>query len=262
MPTRSAMRSTRSSGTNFPKGVTFPLLSRSAWNARAPKWSTPIAASRGVFIHYNGPAVPAAVAAGDRDAVARFLRGIQDFHMDGNGWPDIAYSFCVDATGTAWTLRGWRVAGAHTMGWNEVSHAIFLPLGGDQGPTDAQVATARALVADHNRMFGVGFLKGHREAPNSTSCPGDAVMARIADFNPLNAPPEPEPEEDDDMAKQAMIRDPREPNTIWHVFGNTRYPLRDEAEVKLLEYLGVPLIANNDPSLVTWLRTCKDLGRK
>jgi len=72
---------------------------------------------------------------------------------------------------------------------------------------------------------------------------------------------EPTPEEDD--MKQIMIRDDRT-GTIWHVFGNTRYRL-EAPEVELLTYFGVELVAKtgaeNDSS-VTWLRSCKDLGRE
>lgn len=70
-----------------------------------------------------------------------------------------------------------------------------------------------------------------------------------------------DPDEDDDM-KQVMIRDDRT-GTVWNVCGNTRYKL-EPAEVELLRYLGIQLIdrkgADNDSS-VTWLRSCKDLGR-
>lgn len=241
--------------------MTVKILPRSAWNAAAPRWREPIR-SAGVFIHYNGPEVSRGVLAGDYDSVASFLKGIQGFHMGpSRGWPDIAYSFAVDSMGRAWELRGWGIAGAHTLNWNWDSHAIFLPLGGDQKPTDIQIATCRLLVAEHNQRFGAGFVRGHRQV-NQTSCPGDEVMARITEFAPgAVAPPTVEPDEDDDM-KQIMIRDDRT-GTVWHVCGNTRYKL-EAPEVELLTYLGVQLVdrkgADNESS-VTWLRSCKDLRR-
>jgi len=148
-----------------------------------------------VFIHYNGPAVSNAVLAGDYDSVAAFLRGTQNYHMNSNGWPDIAYSFCVDSVGRIWELRGWNVAGAHTMNWNWKSHAIFLPLGGNQEPTEEQPASCRTAIAEHNRRYGNGFVKGHQQAPNQTSCPGPAVMARInaGAFNPTGNETNPHP---------------------------------------------------------------------
>lgn len=188
--------------------------------------------------------------------------------MDSRGWPDIAYSFAVDSRGVAYTLRGWGVAGAHTLDWNWNSHAIFLPLGDDQEPTDAQIATARQLVADHNHMFGVGFLKGHRQAPNSTSCPGDAVMRRIAEFDPTVPQPEvPDPDQEEDDVKPFVVVDPRPGRSAWHVFGNTRYRLASQQEIDSAVFAGAKYISVNagDQSavdgIVNWLRSCKDLGR-
>jgi hypothetical protein len=242
--------------------MTVNILPRTAWNAAPPRWQEKISSS-GVFIHYNGPEVGRNILAGDYESVASFIKNIQSFHMGpSRGWPDLAYSFIVDSVGRAWTGRGWGVAGAHTLNHNWSSHAIFLPLGGNQQPTEAQIATCRLVVEEHNRRFGVGFVRGHREV-NSTSCPGDPVMARIAEFASGAAAPQPvEPDEDDDMAKQIMIRDDRT-GTVWNVDGNTRYRL-EPPEVELLRYLGVQLVDRrgaDNASSVTWLRSCKDLGR-
>ncbi len=81
------------------------------------------------------------------------------------------------------------------------------------------------------------------------------------EINKANGSQPVEPDEDDDM-KQIMIRDDRT-GTVWNVCGNTRYRL-EPPEVELLSYLGVQLVdrkgADNESS-VTWLRSCKDLGR-
>jgi hypothetical protein len=72
---------------------------------------------------------------------------------------------------------------------------------------------------------------------------------------------EPTPEEDD--MKQIMIRDDRT-GVVWNVCGNTRYKL-EPPEVELLSYLGVQLVDRkgaDNASSVTWLRSCKDLGRE
>jgi hypothetical protein len=87
-------------------------------------------------------------------------------------------------------------------------------------------------------------------------------MARIlaGDFHGNPTPPPPDPDEDD--VKQVMIRDDRT-GTVWNVFGNTRYKL-EAAEVDFLSYLGVELVDRkgaDNASSVTWLRSCKDLGR-
>lgn len=238
-------------------------ITRAEWGAVPPRWSTPLHRSEGMFIHYNGGnPLPGNVEAGDFDAVCAHLRSTQQFHMGpSRGWPDIAYSWCVDGSGRIYELRGWGVVGAHTMDWNERSHAIYLPLGGDQAPTEAQIAGARTVIAEHDARYGVGFVKGHQQAPNSTSCPGGPTMARIlaGDFEPRPEPPTP-PDPEEDEVKQIMIRDPRT-GTVWHVCGNTRYRLASEDEVKTLQFLGVDLVTDGGDALVTWLRTTKDLGR-
>jgi hypothetical protein len=186
-------------------------LGRDRWGAVPPTWNPgTVNPSLGEFIHYNGPPVSAAVLAGDFDSMATFLRGIQRYHMQNNGWPDIAYSHCVDAVGRVWTLRGWGVAQAATMDWNWKSHSIFLPLGGDQSPTDAQIAACRTVIAEHNRRYGVGFVKGHVQAPNQTSCPGPLVLDLIRKgfFDPVGTeaqPPAPPPGADP-MAKPIIMR--------------------------------------------------------
>jgi hypothetical protein len=83
------------------------------------------------------------------------------------------------------------------------------------------------------------------------------LLVEMAKVNGSN----PEPE-DDDM-KQVMIRDDRT-GAVWNVCGNTRYKL-EPPEVELLSYLGVQLIDRkgaDNASSVTWLRSCKDLGRE
>jgi len=82
------------------------------------------------------------------------------------------------------------------------------------------------------------------------------------EINKVNGVQPVEPDEDDDMAKTVMIRDDRT-GVIWHVDGNTRYRL-EAPEVELLTYFGVELVAKTgaaNESSVTWLRSCKDLGR-
>lgn len=237
------------------------IQSRSRWGAAPPRWQNQLSRSAGVYIHYNGPPVSGAVLAGDYNAVAAFLRGVQNFHMRNNGWPDIAYSFAVDSVGRVWELRGWGIVGAHTLNWNDRSHAIFLPLGGNQQPTREQERACRAVIAAHDARYGRGFVKGHRDAPNSTSCPGNAVSARIqaGAFNPYqhaDTPAVPTPEEGNNMSP-VMMRDPsgrveifyrmpkavihEHPNgSLWMLYPDTPYRVevrRDD--VAALRFMGV-----------------------
>jgi hypothetical protein len=230
---------------------------RANWNAKPPKWKETIKTSKGMFIHYNGPAVNNAVLQGDYESVKRFLQGIQNFHMNTRGWPDIAYSWCVDSVGRIWELRGWAVAGAHTLNHNWDSHAIFLPLGGNQTPTKEQIASCKIVIAEHNRRFGAGFVKGHQDAPNSTSCPGPVVlpMVRRGDFNPT--PQQQQIVEGDTTMKPVMMRQPNgaiwiyysNPETvmhehpngdIWLMYPNTPYRQKVRpADVNTFKYFGI-----------------------
>src|SRR5690606_17772143 len=59
---------------------------------------------------------------------ARIVRGIQGYHVRGNGWNDIGYNFLVDKCGNLFEGRkggvNRAVLGAHTMGFNSHSSAV------------------------------------------------------------------------------------------------------------------------------------------
>lgn len=231
---------------------------RSDWGAQPPRWNSGVVSqSQGVFIHYNGPAVNNAVLAGDYQAVRTFLQGIQRFHQQTQNWPDIAYSWCVDAMGRIWELRGWGTAQAATLNWNWNSHSIFLPLGGNQAPTDTQIAACRTVIAEHNRRYGSGFVRGHQDAPNSTSCPGPVLlpMVRSGKFNPpavttpsrpnipsaIPAPPIPTPPGVNlTMNEPVMMKiGPK----IWMFYRGTPYRvhIKTPADVQTYQFFGVKL---------------------
>lgn len=226
-------------------------ISRAQWGAQPPTWNPGrVSPALGMFIHYNGPAVSNAVLAGDYESVKSFLQGIQRYHINTNGWPDIAYSWCVDAMGRIWELRGWDVAGAHTLDWNWKSHAIFLPLGGDQQPTAEQVAGCRTVIAEAIARYGTQFIKGHQEAPNQTSCPGEPTMALIRSgaFNPTTQPtPQPDPAPtlptppgvDPKVNKPVMMQEPD--GTVWMYYAGTpwRVHVKTPDDVRAFQYMGV-----------------------
>lgn len=244
------------------------IVPRSAWRARPPKWVTRMGSSQGMFLHYNGPAVPGQVVQGDREALYGWLRNIQRFHMDRNGWPDIAYSFCVANDGPAGAvaieLRGWGVVGAHTVGWNHRAHAIVFPVGGDQPITDAQVAVANQLLAEHDRRYGPGFIRGHKQAPNATSCPGGPVMAAIqaGRFQPAPNPDFPDPE---DKEMRFVVVDPRLGRGVWLCSGVSRRRLNTPEEVNAQLFMGARKVEATSPGaadgVLAFIRSFTDIGR-
>jgi hypothetical protein len=180
------------------------------------------------------------------------LRSTQRYHQQSNGWPDIAYSWAVDSAGRIYELRGWGVAGAHTLDWNWTSHAIFLPLGGDQAPTPEQVRGCQTVIAEHNRRYGAGFVKGHQQAPNQTSCPGEPTMAliRAGAFNPgPDAPQPPAPPAGVDPTVKPVIMRRRTDGTISVFYPGTpfRVDLKSIDDVNRFRFFGAEDKGDADP---------------
>lgn len=182
------------------------LLPRSAWNAR-PRRSHPgiLEADEviGLAFHWPGSQTSRPLS---RDAVPRALRSWQDFHMDGNGWSDIAYQVAVDQWGRGWELRGLAVRSAANGGtWVNSTHgAVLLVLVQGEEPSAAMLETARLVVAEHRRLFGGSTeLVGHGaiRPGGGTECPGPQVRAALerGEFNPTR--------EDEFMAEPADVWD-------------------------------------------------------
>jgi len=112
------------------------------------------------------------------------LRFIQDFHIHGRGWIDIAYHFAVDPLGNILEGRPEGVLGAHTLGNNEGNVGIVL-LGTysppqNNKPTAAQLAAVAALGRYLVARYGIdpNSLKGHRDY-KMTACPGKNAYAAL-----------------------------------------------------------------------------------
>lgn len=102
--------------------------------------------------------------------------------MDGNGWADIGYNFCVGDTAVIYEGRGWNRQGAHAPGFN--GNSIGFCFMGDftsvLPPVAARnVAQAFIICArDWGRLTTTYRLLGHRQA-TATACPGNALFAEI-----------------------------------------------------------------------------------
>jgi hypothetical protein len=68
------------------------IVSRRQWGARKPKDRTyqDPRSVREVFLHYSE-----SPSASTFEAQRKAMQGLQDFHMDGRGWSDIAYNYLV-----------------------------------------------------------------------------------------------------------------------------------------------------------------------
>jgi hypothetical protein len=142
-----------------------------------------------------------------RAQAAAIVRGIEVFHVKGNGWNDIGYNFLVDRFGTVYEGRAGgterNVIGAHALGFNTGTVGVALIGNGSvAAPTPAQRAALVKLlawrldvahvdplssVADTsagNAKFRAGkvvtlrAISGHRDTGPS-ECPGSKVYALL-----------------------------------------------------------------------------------
>lgn len=167
-----------------------PLVhGRTEWKAVAPKEPyTPHTPERITLHHTEGH---------QTRALARSMQEIffiQEFHMQGRGWNDIAYHFLIDAAGNIFEGRPEGVVGSHTL--NENTNNIGIAMLGAYHPpkndpvTNEQLAAfvwvARYLQARY--AIGASTLKGHRDY-KSTDCPGDALYALLPQLRARMAEP-------------------------------------------------------------------------
>jgi N-acetylmuramoyl-L-alanine amidase len=102
---------------------------------------------------------------------------IQSLHMDGRGFADVAYHFLIDSAGTIYEGREINIRGAHVQGFNTGSVGIVL-LGdfNEEQPSQAQLASLRALVDYLRYTYEIRYLAGHKDypgqSPDGTECPG------------------------------------------------------------------------------------------
>jgi len=172
---------------------------RSEWGF--PGWrstpaSVPEAARTEFFTHYEG-------AAPTRNAGAQAMRAIDAVHR-ARGWAGIGYNFVVMLDGSAWEGRGWTLTGAHCPNHNTTGVGVQIHLGGAQQPTQAALATTRALYDEACRRSGRTLAKrGHRDG-FATECPGPALYRWVQAGMPApTIPPPPTPTLEDHMLLRA-----------------------------------------------------------
>ncbi len=159
--------------------VTVDLLCRDAWRARPANDGMTAHSVTQITIHH-----PAAAATTRTQGPGHF-RSYQAFHQDDRGWADIAYHVGIDRTGHVFMLRPWDRAGDTGTEYDPATHFLVLVDGNfdEHDPSPAQLESAARVVAWASGHFGVGLdtVAGHRDHA-STSCPGDALYARLPDL--------------------------------------------------------------------------------
>ncbi len=182
-----------------------PLLGREAWGANEairrapPRYATSV---QFALVHHTAGSnsyTPSQSAA--------IVRGIEVYHVKGNGWNDIGYNFLVDKFGQVFEGRyggvDKNVIGAHAEGFNTGSTGVAVL--GTYGSTAPSAAARTALsnllawrldvahvdpqstlkwVSGGNARFASGVpvmlraVSGHRDT-GLTTCPGTAFYAQL-----------------------------------------------------------------------------------
>ena len=166
------------------------LVHREQWGARQPRNVTPLEDReiRGTAVHYSAAA---ADQVADHAGCAGRVRSIQNFHMDGNGWADIAYSWLTCQHGFAFQGRGWGVRSAAngTNAGNDRYHAVCF-LGADKADRDDVTPTGRkviaSVIAQGRELWPKAWeVKLHKDF-KATSCPGLELSSWVRADMPID----------------------------------------------------------------------------
>lgn len=179
------------------------ILTRSQWGARPPAVTPSIAADLKLAVVHHS------VTANDysRDEVPALLRSIQTYHMDVQGWNDIAYNFAIDRFGRIWEARAGGVTkaviGGHAQGFNTYTTGVMV-LGDFTSARPAQAAVDAVAdvigwkfarhqvdVRGSTQFTSLGSpryasgtvltlprIVGHRDV-GQTGCPGNQLYSRL-----------------------------------------------------------------------------------
>jgi hypothetical protein len=182
-----------------------PIIPRLSWGAdesirrAAPQYAPSLKLA---IVHHT-----AGTNAYTRAQSAAIVRGIEIYHVKGNGWNDLGYNFLVDKYGQVFEGRyggvDRNVIGAHAEGFNTGSVGVAVI--GEYGDATITPAAAAALerllswrldlahldplatltyASGGNPRFAAGkavtlrAISGHRDA-YFTDCPGDALYAQL-----------------------------------------------------------------------------------
>lgn len=159
------------------------LVSRSSWKARSvknvPTNITP--ATGGVAIHYDGG--KGKLTPSSHSKCAAIVRSIQNFHMDTNGWLDIAYSYLVCQHGYVYEGRGLhkRTAANGSNSGNQYYYAVCGLVNDADTPTPEMIQGFKDACQYLRTKGGAGDkVVGHKNL-YSTSCPGTKLYKYVTD---------------------------------------------------------------------------------
>lgn len=159
------------------------MYPRSDWGARAPKTLARDSQPKGeLFIHHSDGFGGNIQTRAQQRAT---MRAIQDFHMDHNGWSDIAYNYVVfQPQGRFRRARvyearpTWAVPAAQ-LNHNSGTLAVCVVGNFDQEKVKrGTVERLKSVVRHVAHRFPIHSVRGHRDVV-STDCPGDRLYAFV-----------------------------------------------------------------------------------
>ncbi|MEU7855105.1 N-acetylmuramoyl-L-alanine amidase [Nonomuraea sp. NPDC049141] len=162
--------------------MAIDLVLRRDWQARERHGDyTQLDSTKGVKVHYTGGRVDPGIV-GDHAVCVSLVRSIQGYHMDGNGWIDIGYSFVACPHRKVFEGRGLHhLPAANGAGLNSGHYAV-LGLVGNAGLVEPPDGVLHAILdaVEYVRERGNAGkeIKGHRDG-YSTDCPGEPLYAWV-----------------------------------------------------------------------------------
>ncbi len=166
------------------------VVSRADWGARRPTRTPrtiPPDDRRGLTVHWTGDAATSLDDwARDHSRCAQDLRNLQNYHMDGRGWSDYAYSFHGCIHGKLYACRGWswdQFANGDPdkdprLGEDPDWYTVHFTLGRGGVPTPAMIAALEWLVREVRRRGAGDEVRRHDEFKYKV-CPGPALTAEV-----------------------------------------------------------------------------------
>lgn len=155
------------------RGISKPsIISRSGWKARSAKNSYSYHNPSKITIHHTYRPLASSFKG------ASTIRGIQNYHMDSNGWSDIGYHFLIGAYSSGQTAiyqgRPENVLGAHTGGAN--TNNVGVNLIGDYDIENVNPNAYKVMIHTLAWLcdkYGISSnrIYGHKDF-KSTLCPG------------------------------------------------------------------------------------------
>jgi hypothetical protein len=157
-----------------------PFVTRDQWGARSPNGSgnSLTGNGKGYCLHWEGPEM----GSRSHSECDNLVRSIQNYHMDSQGWSDIAYNLAVCEHGYIFEGRG-EHKGSGANGTSDANHNYqsICALVGENDPQPTALLDGIADAVAMIRGWGAGTAeKGHRDFV-STACCGNSLYDKMKD---------------------------------------------------------------------------------